>query len=143
MDVVLDKILFASDSTHATNPAEAYTVHLARTSSAKVTVLHAVEPIEGAGDDSAVERFVERKAIAARKGAEVVAERMRSEGVEVDVQITIGKRWKVILDHAKAGEYDLVVLGAHAVKDGEKVYMGTTTQKVFFAADMPLLVVPV
>jgi len=139
---VIKNILFASDFAQGTSNAERYTVHIARASSAKVTVIHAVETIDGAGDDAAVERFVERKQTTARKQAETVAARIRSEGLEADVVVPIGTRWKAIIDHAKQGEYELVVIGANAVQDGDKVYMGTTTQKVFFAADMPLLVVP-
>ena len=140
---MIDKILFASDFAQSASTAEQHLVHFARASSAKVTVIHAVEPIEGSGDDAAVGRFIERKQATARKQAETVVARLQGEGLEADVAVPIGKRWKAIIDHAKQGEYDLVVIGAHAVKDGDKVYMGTTTQKVFFAADMPLLVVPV
>ena len=139
---VIETILFASDFAPTMSKAERYAIDFARANSASITVIHVVEPIEGASEEAALTRFVARKQETARRQAETVAERIRGEKIEADVAVPIGKRWKAIIDHAKAGGYGLVVLGSHTVADGDKVYVGTTTQKVFFAADMPLLVVP-
>jgi nucleotide-binding universal stress UspA family protein len=137
---VIKTILFASDFTAITDNAEKYALDIAKAMGAKLTLIHSVEPVDGANDD--VKGFLEgRKADAHRKG-EAVAERFRKEGVDCEIRVEIGKRWKVIVDTATNDQYDLVILGSHKVRDGDKVYLGTTTHKVFFATDVPLLVVP-
>jgi nucleotide-binding universal stress UspA family protein len=137
---VIKTILFASDFTSITDHAETYALDIARAMSAKVTLIHSIEPVDGANDD--VKGFLEgRRADAIHKG-EVVAKRFRDAGIDCEVRVDIGKRWKVIVDTATNERYDLVILGSHKVLDGDKVYLGTTTHKVFFATDVPLLVVP-
>jgi nucleotide-binding universal stress UspA family protein len=139
---VIKKILFAADFVSTASKAEAYIVELAKATQAAVTVFHALEPIEDAQEDTAIGRFVDRKRILATKTAEGVATRLREHGLSCDVAVEIGTRWKAILDHAQSGAYDLIVIGAHNIEDGDKIYMGTTTQKVFFSTKLPLLVVP-
>ncbi len=137
---MIKTILFASDFTSITERAEEYVRDIAKSMSAKVTLIHAIEPIDGANDD--VKGFLEgRKANAAEK-AKTLAERLEKEGIECEILVELGKRWKVIVDTATERNFDLVVLGSHKVRDGDKVYLGTTTHKVFFAVDVPLLVVP-
>lgn len=139
----MKKILFASDFSRISDRAEQYARTIAGAVGAKVTILHSVEPVEGAADDENVRKFLDsRKATAAAK-AEEVAKRFRADGIECDVTITSDKRWKSIADTGKSGQYDLVILGSHKIEDGDKVYLGTTTHKVFFACDVPLMVVPV
>lgn len=139
---MIKKILFASDFTGITTKAEGYAMSIARSMGAEVTVLHAVEPIADSTSDSAVEKFLDTKKKNAEAQAEKVADRFRAEGVKATVHVEIDKRWKSIIDTSKDGDFDLVILGSHKIHDGDKVYLGTTTHKVFFAADLPLLVVP-
>jgi nucleotide-binding universal stress UspA family protein len=138
--IVLKTILLASDFTAITERAEAYAVGVARAMGARITLLHSIEPVDDASDD--IRGFLEgRKAVAERK-AEAVAERLRAQGVDCDVRVEIGKRWKAIVDVATAGGYDLVVVGSHKAQDGDKLYVSTTAHKVFLAASVPLMVVP-
>ena len=139
---MIQKILLASDFTGITSNAERYAMDIARATKASVTILHAVEPIADSEGDSAVERFLDTKKIAAEKSGEALAAQFRKEGIDCTIQVAIGKRWKIIVDTASAAKFDLVILGAHKIHDGDKVYLGTTTHKVFFAAHLPLLVVP-
>lgn len=139
---MIKKILLASDFTTTVTNAENYTLDFARVNKAQITVLHAIEPVANAEGDAGVSRFLEHQRATALKQAENVATRFRDEGLECNVEVLIGERWRSIVDHARAGDYDLVVLGSHNIHDSDKVYMGTTTQKVFFAADLPLLIVP-
>ena len=139
---MIKKILFASDFTGITNRAEGYALSIAKSMGAEVTILHAVEPIADSTSDSAVEKFLDTKKRNAEAEAEKLADEFRKEGVTAKVHVEIDKRWKSIVDTSKEGDFDLVILGSHKIHDGDKVYLGTTTHKVFFAADLPLLVVP-
>lgn len=137
---MIKTILFASDFTTITERAEEYALSIAKSMGAKVTLIHSVEPVEGATDQ--VTTFLEARKATALEQSRAVVQRFRDQGVDCEVRVGIGKRWKVIVDAASAEKFDLVVLGSHKVQDGDKVYLGTTTHKVFFAVDVPLLVVP-
>ncbi len=139
---MIGTILFASDFTGITSNAEGYTLEIAKATKAKVTLLHAVEPIADSEGNAGVQKFLDEKKAEAQKNADALAGRFGKEGIECETRVVIGKRWKSIVDTANAGKFDLVILGSHKIHDGDKVYLGTTTHKVFFAADVPLLVVP-
>lgn len=141
-ELVIQRILFASDFSTITERAQQYALTMARALGARVTLIHTIEPIEGAADDSYVAKLQESRERGARTRAEEVIEAFKAAGVECDVRVEVGKRWKTIVDAANTGAYDLVILGSHKIHEEDKVYLGTTTHKVFFAVDVPLLVVP-
>lgn len=137
---MIKSILLATDFTHITERAKNFAMDIARSMGAKVTLIHAIEAIEGATDE--VQGFLEGRKKNAETQARGIADEFVRQGIECDIKVAIGKRWKVVVDAAAEGHYDLVVLGSNKIRDGEKVYLGTTTHKVFFAVDVPLMVVP-
>ena len=138
---MISRILFATDFAAVTRKAEDYALAIARAMGASVTMLHVVEPIEGA-DDEMLQKFLSDLAEKASVNAGKVATRFREANINADVRVEIGRRWEVIVDTAASEEYDLIVLGSHLIRDGKKVYIGSTTHKVFFAARTALLLVP-
>jgi hypothetical protein len=52
--IVIKRILFASDFSTITERAQEYAMELAKGTGAHVTLIHSIEPIEGAADDSYV-----------------------------------------------------------------------------------------
>ncbi len=138
---MISRILFATDFAAVTHNAEDFALAIARSMGASVTMLHVVEPIEGA-DDELLQKFLSELAEKASVNASEVAARFREANVNADVRVEIGRRWEVIVDTAADEEYDLIVLGSHVIHDGSKIYIGSTTHKVFFAARTPLLLVP-
>ena len=139
---MINRILFATDFSPMTRRAEQYALSFAKAQGAKVTILHAIEPVEGAEDDSALNAFFDARKDRAAADCELVVARFKEAGVDAEARIELGKRWKTISDLSADNAYDLVVLGSHKIHDGNKVYVSTTTHKVFFSADVPLLVVP-
>lgn len=139
---MIKRILFASDFSTITERAQEYALQIAKPLGAHVTLIHTIEPIEGASDDSYVAKLQESRERAARVRADEVLALFTDAEVECDVRVEVGKRWKTIVDAANTGEFDLVILGSHKIHEDDKVYLGTTTHKVFFAVDVPLLVVP-
>ncbi len=139
---MIERILFASDFSEITNRAEEYTIELARTTGARVTLIHSIEPVDGVTDDEYMNKLIDTRKRDARRKGEATAEKFRAADIDSELRIEVGKRWKTIVDAASEGEYDLVILGSHKIHDDDKVYLGTTTHKVFFSVDVPLLVVP-
>lgn len=139
---MIQRILFASDFSPITERAQTYAIEMARGLGARVTLIHSIEPIEGAADDGYVAKLQESREHAARSKASELVAAFTQAGIACELRIEVGRRWKTIVDLANTGEYDLVILGSHKIHEEDKVYLGTTTHKVFFATDVPLLVVP-
>lgn len=64
------------------------------------------------------------------------------EGVELHVEMCVGKDYLKILEFAKEKDVDLIVMGRHGHSRLEKVLFGNVTEKVVRKADCAVLVVP-
>lgn len=139
---MINRILVATDFSPMTRRAEDYAMTVAKAVGAKVTVLHAIEPVEGGAGDKSLDAFLEARKDKALADCQAVAARFKEAGVDAEARVELGKRWKTIADLSANHAFDLVVLGSNKIHDGNKVYLSTTTHKVFFSVDVPLLVVP-
>ena len=66
---------------------------------------------------------------------------MEYTDIECELRIEMDKRWQAVVQTADAEDVDLIVLGGHAIHEDGKVYLGTTSHKVFFSTNRPLMVV--
>lgn len=64
------------------------------------------------------------------------------EGVDVQVEIRIGKAHDVIIDFARENQIDLIVLGRHGHTGLGRVISGNVTRSVVQKTPCPVLVVP-
>ena len=64
------------------------------------------------------------------------------EGLELNVEIRIGKDTQEILDFARAEQIDLIVMGRQGRGSLQKALFGNVTEKVVRKADCAVLVVP-
>lgn len=64
------------------------------------------------------------------------------EGMELKVEIRVGKDYQQILEFAKEKQIDLIVLGRHGHKPLGKTLFGAVTEKVASRAECAVLVIP-
>jgi nucleotide-binding universal stress UspA family protein len=64
------------------------------------------------------------------------------QGMELKVEIRVGKDHQKILEFAREKQIDLIVLGRHGHKALEKALFGAVTEKVASRAECAVLVVP-
>ncbi|MGE3164203.1 MAG: universal stress protein, partial [Planctomycetota bacterium] len=121
--------------------AEEYALEIAQSMGASVKVVHVIEEID-LENDQEVERFYAALQEQAGKRLAKILTRFRNAGVECDGQIDIGRRWRGVLDAAKADASDLVVVGARRWDDEGRAYLGTTSQRVFLSSPIPVMVIP-
>ncbi|MBN1946047.1 MAG: universal stress protein [Bradymonadales bacterium] len=141
---MIHRILLAHDFSGISERAQEYTLQIAGALGAKVLVLHAIEPfqnIEDQADDQFSTFLNTLKSKAEQKGEEILMA-FREKEIDCDLQVVVEKRWQAVVKAAEEQDVDLVVLGSHAVHEDGKVYLGTTSHKVFFSTTKPLLVVP-
>ncbi len=55
--------------------------------------------------------------------------------------IRAGAPYREILEYARAGAFDLIILGAKGRSNFERLFLGSTSEKVVAAADIPVLTV--
>ena len=145
-DTDINRILLATDFGRRSAAAEQHALKLAESFDSRVHLVHAIEPIGDLHDDE--EQNGELREFYARL-EENAEQQMRERSAEYDEQgivsehhIEIGYRWQVILDLAEEQGVDLVVLGRRSYTDRETISLGTTSQKVYFACNRPVLLVP-
>jgi nucleotide-binding universal stress UspA family protein len=129
------RILCATDFSAPAERAVALAVAWSRRAAADLEVLHVVEPHDGdaapvqdvreAG--SALDRLLEEHG-AAREARRVVARGAAAA--------------PVIVDHARVGAADLVVLGTHGRTGFRSLLVGSVAEEVVRTAPCPVLVVP-
>ncbi len=133
------RILFGTDFTKESIDAEKEVAELAASMGASVIVLHAIEPIDPGGDQGPFEEFYASLRAAASEKLTAVARRLADRSITCDVKVTIGPRWKEIVDQAAEESVDLIVLGSHP--PSEPLTVGTTSHKVFWAAPVSVMFV--
>ena len=115
---------------------------LARAFDAEIILLRVVETPPGS-DDRALESFdwrMERaEAIDYLQG---VKQRLRDEGVMVDIDVTAGRACEEILELARARNVNLLVVASHGVSGLTEFRMASTAHKVVFALETSVLIVP-
>lgn len=133
------RILFGTDFTKDAIEAEKEVVDLASAMGASVLALHAIEPIDPGGDQAPFEEFYSSLRAAAEEKLAAVARRMADRRVTCDVKVTIGARWKEIVEQAEEESADLIVLGSRP--RSEPLSTGSTSHKVFWTCGVPVLFV--
>lgn len=139
---MIKRILFATDFAGHTAKALSYVLDLAKCTGASVDVFHAIEPVHIEGDDHAFDDFyfdLEKKA---STELAAIAESFRRAGVSCSTKVVIERRWQAILERAESERADLIVLGSRSARDRGEGAFGRTSHRVFFASDVPLLIVP-
>ncbi len=126
------RILCALDFSRPATSAFELALALSRDRNAELTVVHAVSP----GKRSswrARERIATTTALRAQAGA---------AGVRLRVSEQHGDTAGVILRHANAGRFDLIVLGTHSTMGVERFRTGSVAEHVIDRASCPVLIVP-
>ena len=137
-------LLLATDFSQSSTGATKFAFELAGCMGAELYLVHGIEPIAGAedGGDGDFDEFFEELAKKSKKELEKLVSRAEEEGITARFHIEIGQRWKIVLAQAEEAQADLVVLGRRMYREDQEVSLGTTSQRVFFGSNRPVLVVP-
>lgn len=133
------RILFGTDFTADAIDAEREISDLAAAMDASVVVLHAIEPIDPGGEQEPFEEFYESLRAAAEEKMAAIERRFEDRGIRCETRVSIGPRWREILEQADESGADLIVLGSRPRT--EPLTPGTTSHKVFWGAQIPVLFV--
>jgi len=114
---------------------------MAEQHSARVTLVHVIETIEGASDEE-VRSFYNRLETRAQSEMESVSQRFVEAGIDIDYKIRYGKRTEqIVLDSIERG-VDLIVMNSHKLDPQDLVYsMGTISYQVSMFCPCAILLI--
>ena len=79
-----------------------------------------------------------------RKGVsilEMASQKVDTEGVQFETLLTMGNPVQTIVETAKKGNHDLIVLGARGLSPIKEVFLGSVSHGVATHAQCPVLIV--
>ena len=80
------------------------------------------------------------------RSASEALERLRSSAIPTSIEsraiVRDGTPWQCIVDEARAGGHDLIVMGTHGRSGIRRILMGSVTEHVVRQAPGPVLIVP-
>lgn len=110
----------------------------------KLHLIHVVEPIIQPVEFAIVPPEMEEvntRLVSERKARlETIKQTLRVEGIPCQVQATLGKPWRTIVDYAKRAKCDLIVIATHGRTGPKHLFMGSTAERVVQHAPCSVLV---
>lgn len=140
----MKKILVPLDFSEPSHQALRYAKSFAEQFGASLTLVHVVEPMlypaefgyvpVGPGD------LDQKRLDDLHKRIQKVAADLRAT-VPVDGFVRLGRSWKEIVDTAKAGDSDLIIISTHGYTGLKHALLGSVAEKIVRHAPCPVLVV--
>lgn len=133
------KILVPLDDSEHSRRALRYAMGMAQTQKSHVALLHCLGRIPMLIGGEPRKELLAELVREAQKLLAPYAKKLREIGVEPALIIKEGKAGEVIVQEAKSGDYDLIVMGSRGLSDLEGVILGSNAHKVLSAAHCPVL----
>lgn len=134
-----DEILLPTDGSAGVERAIEEAVGIAAATGARLHVLYVIEPLYWSEVNA--ERLLDALEEEGERAAEAVAERAEAAGVAVATGIRRGYPSEAILEYADEEGIDLIVMGTHGRRGLSRMLLGSTTERVVRAAEVPVLTV--
>lgn len=136
---LFDRILLAVDGSAHSKKAVPVAADLASRYGGEVLVFHAREHELALGVD--VDAETPQEALDLVDG---IVRELKDAGIGVRgeiVRVPLGQTPRAILDAARDGNVDLIVMGTRGLSEWSRLLMGSVAHKVVHLAEMPVLVV--
>ena len=142
------KILFATDGSAASDHAAVVAINLARSLAAQLTAVYVVDPYPylGVGEMNPLgfEAYMSAAQTHSTQAFAHVADLAQKEGVAVPIETMLVEdmvAYKGIVQAAQAQVADLIIVGSHGRNGLQKLFLGSTANKVSSHATQPVLIV--
>jgi len=136
-------IVWATDGSEYAERAFSLVEELAKEGGARVTIVHAVERVEGIGGTSSAPRRVDEGEL--QKHFHELADKLKAEGVDATLKISgdVGVRpANEVVRAAQEEGADLIVAGSRGHSAIGGLLLGSVTNRLLHIAPCPVLVVP-
>ena len=142
MEISIDKVLFATDFSPATEAAFSYAAAIADRYHSRLYVAHVINPESFYlfEPESAQAMIKQAHDEAARKITQLLAP-LRLEPDRYEIVVAEGTVSEVLIETIQTNHIDLAVLGTHGRRALKKLFMGSIAEEVFRLAPCPVLTV--
>jgi nucleotide-binding universal stress UspA family protein len=141
----ITRILVPVDFSACSDRAVRYAATLAGQVGASVEVLHVVEDFTyGAFSEVYVPNvpaLIEEAINSAVDRLTPLKDEMFPPGADVETVVSVGRPALTIVEHATAGQFDLIVMGTHGRTGLSHLFMGSVAEHVVRTAPCPVLTV--
>ncbi|MBI5561684.1 MAG: universal stress protein [Deltaproteobacteria bacterium] len=139
-------ILFPTDFSGASALAAGYALSLARQNRARLYCMHVMDTSnEAAGfyvPHLSFENLDEEMLVGAEEMLHKFAQKHLKGYKNVELRVTSGEPYREIVKAVKALKIDLCVMGTYGKAGLERLFIGSTTERVTRRAACPVLVIP-
>ncbi|MDP2847378.1 MAG: universal stress protein [Humidesulfovibrio sp.] len=140
MVLTFKKILVPVDNSEHSRNALRYALGLAQTQGSYVALLHCFGRIPLLIGGEPRRELVRELVRESEKLLAPYAKKMRDLDLEPVLIIKEGRAGEVIVQEAKSGDYDLIVMGSRGLTDVQGLIMGSDAHRVLSAAHCPVLI---
>lgn len=138
-----DDILVPTDGSKGTNRAVDHALDIADKYDATVHALYVVNTsaYSTLPSDSNWESITAALEDEGKKATQEIARRLGDSDVEVEKEVAEGVPHKRILGYADENGVDMIVMGTHGKTGLDRLLLGSVTEKVIRASEVPVLTV--
>jgi len=142
MMIKLEKILYPTDFSEASENAQRYAISFAKAFGARLYLLSVNQPFNMAFLDPLIVHDLDtNREAAVRENLGRLRAEMAQQGIEVEAEMRRGSTSYEIVSFAKEKEIDLIIMGTHGWSGLNHVLMGSTAEVVVRKAPCPVLTV--
>jgi universal stress protein A len=139
--VKIGSILAPVDFSETSKKALADAVAFARTFKARITVLHAIQPLPYPADMTYVPLGQGFPVEPVSRELDALVHAAVPKELLAAAVVRLGVPHEVITEYAKEADVDLIIIGTHGRSDLAHVFLGSTAERVVRHATCPVLVV--
>ncbi|HEX3265032.1 MAG TPA: universal stress protein [Candidatus Limnocylindrales bacterium] len=136
----IERILLATDLSHASDGASDEAIQLARALNAELLAVSVIDGVQPAAFERQLGRMDQRRA-ARELAAQALVIRGRRAGVQTSFLVWEGDPGPAIVEAARAEHADLVVVGTRGRNRLERAVLGSVSDHVVRNAHCPVLIV--
>ncbi len=137
-------ILLPFDGSEHSFSAAKYALGLASLFKAKITVIHCYDWPGNIVEisDELLHQMKENHKRESENRLMEAEQILKGQGVEYDLQSVAGSPGFELIERAKSGDFDLIIMGSHGHSELAGLFLGSVTHKVLNRIYCPIMVVP-
>lgn len=155
----MKRLLVPVDGSNASIAAVKKSIEIARNNSSYIKLVSVVKSSENKkkdrnenlwdaadgiiiNDSEELEKKLENKYVEnSEKLLSQIISRLDFNGIKVEKEVLIGEPYSKIVEQAKNGNFDLIVMGNRGYSKIKRLFVGSVTQRVIAEAPSPVLVI--
>jgi len=136
-----DEILVPTDGSRAAEQAIEHAVDIANQYGARIHALYVVDASAYSSLEAGSEVVMDALEEEGEEAVGQVSTVAKEAGVDVDTTVVAGAAYRSILDYADEHDVDLIVMGTHGRQGLDRYLLGSVTERIVRASDVPVLTV--